>query len=308
MLDANLNRGAPFAAPASLLLTGLFLALSFNLAKHAMLLGAEPIAYLFGAIAGAAIVVALAAQLFHQPMHIDRTHMRYGLYSGLLSIAAPNTLLFLAIPHVGASFAVLTGALPPLTTYALALFLRMERGQWLRAAGVVAGVAGALTLGWSKLETGNTEWQWVAATLAVPVIVGLGNIYRTRAWPRGATSLQLAPLMLAGAALWIGLAALTLAPHNLATTLALSAGNGTLLTQISLFSAMYVMYFVLQKRAGPVYFSQIGTVGAAIGAPLAVLLFGETLPAQIGPAATLILAGVFATSFAQSQLKRNAAL
>lgn len=302
-----INRGAPFAAPASLLLTGLLLALNFNLAKHAMLLGAAPVAYLFGAILGAAIAVAMVGWMLHQPARINRTHLRYGLLSGFLSIAAPNTLLFLAIPHVGASFAVLTGALPPLTTYALALILGMERAQWLRAAGLITGVAGALLLGWSKLETSQTEWGWVAATLAVPVIVGMGNIYRTRAWPKDATSLQLAPLMLAGAALWIGVTAFLIAPQNLASTLFLSAGNGTLATQIGSFSAMYVMYFILQKLAGPVYFSQIGTVGAAIGTPLAVFWFGEALPAQIGVAATLIVAGVFATTLAQRLLAHRAA-
>lgn len=302
-----LKRGAPLAAPASLLTTGLLLALNINLAKRAMLLGAEPVTYLLGAIAGAAFTVWLIAKAAGQSPRANQVNLRYGMFSGLLSIAAPNTLLFLAIPHVGASFAVLTGALPPLTTYALALFLGMERMQWLRAAGMVTGVAGALLLGWSKLEMNHTEWGWVAATLGVPVIVGLGNIYRTRAWPKGATSLQLAPLMLAGATLWIGVAALLMAPQNLTSTLFLSAGNGTLVTQIGLFSAMYVMYFILQKLAGPVYFSQIGTLGAAIGTPLAVFWFGEALPAQIGLAATLIVAGVFATTLAQRLLAHRAA-
>jgi drug/metabolite transporter (DMT)-like permease len=66
-----------------------------------------------------------------------------------------------------------------------------------------------------------------------------------------------------------------------------------LLGQIAVFSATYLLYFVLQKLAGPVYLSQIGSVGAVSGSALAVFAFGEPAGPILLLAAVSILFGVF---------------
>jgi drug/metabolite transporter (DMT)-like permease len=65
-----------------------------------------------------------------------------------------------------------------------------------------------------------------------------------------------------------------------------------LVAQIAIFSATYALYFILQKLAGPVYLSQIGSVAAIFGAALAVVALGEIANAGLLVAAALILAGV----------------
>ncbi len=43
--------------------------------------------------------------------------MKYFFIAALVSVAAPNSVLFAAVPHLGAGFASLTVAFPPLLTY-----------------------------------------------------------------------------------------------------------------------------------------------------------------------------------------------
>jgi drug/metabolite transporter (DMT)-like permease len=58
------------------------------------------------------------------------------------------------------------------------------------------------------------------------------------------------------------------------------------------FVAQYVALFRLQQVAGPVYLSQIGSVAAIVGSPVAVLALGEQLPDGFGLAALLIVLGL----------------
>ena len=60
---------------------------------------------------------------------------------------------------------------------------------------------------------------------------------------------------------------------------------------IAVFALKFVAYFQLQHLAGPVYLSQIGSVAAAVGTPVAVLFLGETLPQGFMLALVLIVGG-----------------
>ena len=293
-------------APLALLLTGSLLGLTLDIAKAAFIAGASPLSFLFWTLLGATIIVSIVAVSAGQAPSFRASHLGYGVWSGLLSVAAPNALLFLAIPHTGAGFVALCGAFPPLYTYLLALALRMEPPQWLRAAGVLAGIGGAVILGLSKASVGDSDVFWIALALSVPVIIGVGNIYRTRYWPKGASALQLAPLMLAGAVVWVGLFAAASDMPQLVPTLNVSTETLLLPLQIGLVALMYVMYFVLQKIAGPVYFSQIGSVSAVLGAVIAAIWFGESFPPAIIPAALLILFGAAAVTLAPRLMQRKA--
>lgn len=72
--------------------------------------------------------------------------------------------------------------LPPLLTYVGALALNMERFQVLRAAGVVAALAGAATLAFHKLSAPDADYLWIPLALIGPVLLATGNLYRTLRW------------------------------------------------------------------------------------------------------------------------------
>ncbi|WP_127597207.1 DMT family transporter [Nitratireductor alexandrii] len=287
-------RSAPLLAFGLLVVVGLFIGLTANLVKLATAAGATPFALLFWSTLGAGLVLAAAAALAGQLPRAGRRTGEYFFMSGLLSLALPNFLIFSAVPHVGAGFAAISFAFPPLYTYALAIAFGLERFRTVRGAGILAALVGVVILAAAKTMSGDSAPIWIAATLLAPVIIAAGNIYRTMRWPQGAGSLSLAPGMLLGAALLLGLASLAATiPLSLPAT---PAVLGTLAAQIATFSAMYLLYFVLQKVAGPVYLSQIGSVGAISGAAVAILVLDESVPQGLLPAALLIGVGIFLLS------------
>jgi len=202
----------------------------------------------------------------------------------------PNGLLFSSIGHVGAGFASMCLAFPPLITYLLALALRMEGLSRIRLLGICIGLAGSLLLALGKLNAGDSPLLWVLAALCVPVFLALGNIYRARYWPAGASPLSLAPGMLLGGALLLvplGLFGVDLAPR-----LENTAAVGLLALQMLLFAAVYALFFVLQNLAGTVFLSQIGSVAAITGAAIAIGLLGEQGSLSMLLAALCIVCGV----------------
>jgi drug/metabolite transporter (DMT)-like permease len=71
--------------------------------------------------------------------------------------------------------------------------------------------------------------------------------------------------------------------------------------QVASASAMFVFFFRLQAVGGPVYLSQIGYVGAAIGLFAGTLFLDETYEALTWVGALVIVVGVSMTTKAQSQ-------
>lgn len=287
---------ASLPPPVLLLLTGAFLAVTILISRAASDDGAPMLAFLTVATGGAGLILSLTAAATGRVGGEPRRVVLYALGAGAFQ-ALPIAMTYLAVAHVGAGFLSIAFAFPLLLTYVLALGLGMERWDPLRGGAVALGLGGGAILTAAKLggaEAGAGVWIGVAC--AVPVVISLGNLYRTRFWPDGAPPLMLAGGMLGAAALltlpvalWrdgaAGFAALLGAPLV-----------GALLTaNLLAFTAQFMTYFRLQKAAGPVYLSQIGTVGALIGAPAAVWLFGEALPGGrwgFAAAAALLAAGV----------------
>lgn len=276
---------------ACLLVIGICIGLTANLAKLAGQADIPPLAFLLWSVVGAGLVLGAVAAGRRQLPALQRRTGEYFLVSGLLSVALPNGILFLAVPHVGAGFAAMCFAFPPVFTYVMALVGRLERLQTGRAVGVGVGVLGAFVLAGTGSAEPGADPFWIAATLGAQMIVAAGNIYRTLRWPAGASPVALAPGMLLGAGL-----ALAAGTWVLQGTIVFPMDSGRsaflLAAQILVFSSMYVLYFVLQRRAGPVYLSQIGAVGAAAGATIAMFVLGEAPPPALGFAAIFIAAGV----------------
>lgn len=292
-----MNGSIRFAA-VLLLVIGVLLGLTLNLAKLAAAVGWPPLAFLFWSLLGGGVLLAILAVARGERPRLGSRHLRYYLASGLISISLPNALMFSAIPHVGASYASMCLAFPPLLTYLLALALRMERLQGIRLVGIVLGLGGTLLLAIGKVSDGDSPLGWVLAVLAVPVFLALGNIYRTRYWPEGASPLALAPGMLLGGAvlllpaMWFGVDFSIRQPE---------AHAWLLPVQVLLFAAVYALYFVLQKVAGPVFLSQIGSVAAIAGAAIAIFALNERGSLSLLVAALAILVGVLLVALPQRQ-------
>ncbi len=274
-----------------LLAGGLLLGISTNLAKYAGEIGLTPLAFLFWSITGAAIILSVVTLLRHEHPPLSARGFEYYLIAALVSVAGSNLIFFSAIPHVGAGFVALMIALPPLLTYLGALALRIERFNMIRALGVTAALAGAGVLAVRKFSAPDASVFWILIALCGPVLLAIGNIYRTLRWPDNASPSALAPGMLIAAAILLAMVSILpefslTVPDREILPLALIA------VQACIFAGQFLLLFLLQKTGGPVLLSLLGAVGAVVGVPIAVFVQGESLPDGMVMGASLIALGV----------------
>lgn len=282
-----------------LLATGVLLGLSTNLAKLAGEANLPPLSFLTWSVVGATLVLFSVNAVRKQWATIDRRTIEYFFVSGLVGVALPNLIFFAAVPRVGAGFVSLVIAFPPLFTYLGALLLKMERWQARRASGVALALGGAALLAVYKFTEPDANAFWIIAVLGGPVVLAIGNIYRTARWPEGTSPAALAPGMLAASGVLLLLTgAVASVSAEDSRLFSLSVPTDTLrptlliLAQVVTFSLQFLLLFRLQKEGGPVYLSLLGSVGAIVGVPIAVLLLGESWPQGLLLGGLLIAAGI----------------
>ena len=274
-----------------LLVGGALIGISTNLAKYANEIGVTPLAFLFWSITGAAIILLAVAIIKKELPPLTARSFEYYFVAALVSVAGSKLLLFSAIPHVGASFVALIVSLPPLLTYLGALMLRMERFNIIRALGVAAALTGAGVLAVRKFSAPDASIVWILLALCGPVLLAIGNIYRTLRWPDQASPNALAPGMLIAAALLLFMCS-ALPDFSVHVSLTGWLPLGVIVVQAGLFAGQFLLLFVLQKTGGPVLLSLLGSVGAVVGVPVAIFLQGENPPAGLFLGASLIALGV----------------
>lgn len=281
-----------------LLVTGTLLGLAPPLGKTALAAGVPPLAWAFLISAGAGSVLTAVLAARGAPPRLDRARITYAFVAAALSYAVPNGLMFAAIPHLGAGYTGVMLTLSPVMTLTVALLFRVSRPNRLGVAGIAVGFVGALVVALSRGEVGRpAEPAWILAGLAMPVFLAAGNVYRTRAWPAGAGPTELAALSHgAGALLLAGALALRGELPDLALIAAVPALAAV---QVAVSSAMFAVFFRLQAVGGPVYLSQIGYVGAAVGLAGGILALGERYGPLTFVGALVIAAGVAMTTRAQ---------
>lgn len=274
-----------------LLAGGALIGISTNLAKFAGENGLTPLAFLFWSITGAAVILFIYAVLRREIPPLSKPTLSYYLVAALVSVAGSNLIFFSAIPHVGASFVALIISLPPLLTYLAAIILRMERFTKLRAFGVVAALAGAGVLAARKFAAPDASTFWIGIALCGPVLLAIGNIYRSLYWPDELSPSALAPGMLIAASMLLGMVGLL--PHySLTVPMSAILPLGLIAVQAFVFAGQFLLLFLLQKTGGPVLLSLLGAVGAVVGVPVAIFLQGERPPEGLFLGASLIAIGV----------------
>ncbi|WP_447553646.1 DMT family transporter [Vreelandella sp. EE22] len=289
--EDSFPKGRRFSALFYLLAGGALLGLSTNLAKLAGEMAVSMLAFLFWSLCGAALILlAMAAARGRLPPANART-LEYYVVSALLGVAGSNLLFFSAVAHIGAGFVALVITLPPLLTYLGALMLKMEHFQVMRGVGVASALAGAMTLAAHKMAAPDADVRWILLTLLGPVLLAIGNLYRTLRWPEGVSGEALAPGMLVAAV--VLLLGVSLMP-GLSLGLPGSQPETLLLigVQAIVFAGQFLLLFMLQKTGGPVLLSLLGSVGALFGVPVAIFIQGESVPEGLLPGALFIATGI----------------
>lgn len=274
-----------------LLVAGSLLGTSTVLAKLAGDVGLPSLAFLAWSLLGATLMLGTASVARGDTPGISSRTLEYFVIAAFVTVAGSNLIFFSAVPVVGASFVALAITLPPLLTYAGTLAFRLERFDLIRLAGVVLALVGAGLLAANKLRAPDAPVIWIALTLLGPVLLAIGNLYRSLRWPEGETAQALAPGMLLAATIMLFLVGMlprfTLIPVDLNT-----AGGALILCQAVVFAAQFHVLFLLQKSGGPVFLSLLGSVRAIVTVPIAIVALGEEVPDGLVPACVLIGAGI----------------
>ncbi|MEM8838082.1 MAG: DMT family transporter [Pseudomonadota bacterium] len=285
------QEGVQVYALLYLVIAGSLLGLSTTLAKVASDWALAPFPFLTWSLLGATcILIAAGAVRGRLPRITGRAIEYYGI-AALVTVAGSNLIFYSAVPIVGAGFVALAITLPPLLTYGGALMFRLEGFSLIRFLGVLSALLGAGLLAVNKIEEDYASVSWIALTLAGPVLLAIGNIYRTLRWPPGASAEELAPGMLVAATLM--LFAVSFLPHFSLWPSEFTAAHAMLIAlQAIIFASYFLVTFLLQKTGGPVFLSLLGSVGAIVAVPVAILLLGENVPGGLAYATALIGLGI----------------
>lgn len=269
------------ASPAGLLLAvGLLLGLNFPLAKLARLGGVPSLLWAALISLGTSVVLGAWLLLRPRPLGWDAQHRRYFVVTALLSYAVPNVLVLSVITQLGSGVTAMLFTLSPLLTTVLSRLAGLRSPPPLEYAGIAIGFVGALLVALAPGEAGRpADWWWVGLGLLVPLLLALGNVYRSLDWPPNADATWLAAGSHGVAALLLLLACATTGAFAALPALAALAGISAL--QVAAAALMFPLFFRLQDVGGPVLLSQIGTVAAGVGVLIGAGLLGERYPPQV---------------------------
>lgn len=286
--------------PLFLLLgTGAALGLNFPIGKMAMAAGVTPALWAAVISAGAGLAMLFIVAVTERGDLSRTSTLSFAIISGFLSYVVPNLLTYSVIPKIGSGLAAIMFALSPVVTALLSVVLRVRPPNLLGIFGITLGLAGAGIIIFSRQLDFSGSTPWILLALLIPVFLGAGNVYRTMAWPFGASPRKLAAHTNLAAVPF--LAIFIYAQTGTIDLAPLAAIPGFVAVQLVVSTVMFLMFFRLQQVGGPTYLSQIGYVAAAVGVVIGVLYFGEIYPPHVWVGAGAIAAGIAFSTLSQAK-------
>jgi drug/metabolite transporter (DMT)-like permease len=262
------------------------------LAKFVTMAGVPALGYAFWQTFGAGIILVLISFARGKPPPLGRTHLRHYLIIGAIGSAIPTTNLFYALSNLSTGVVALVITTVPLFTYLLSLAARVEGYDWRRAAGIGLGLAGALLILLPKGSLPSPDLiPFVILAFLSPFFYSLNSVYAIKFHPPQMDSMHAAAGMMFASSLMLLPASLATGTfHPLWNDFALA--DGLILVHMVLAALTFHMYFVLLRRTGPVYFSQVAFIVTINAVMWGVILFDEQHSLWIWLALALVFGGV----------------
>jgi drug/metabolite transporter (DMT)-like permease len=273
------------------LVAGSLVGAIFVIGKLLLARGLSPLIVSLIQTSGAAAVLMAVQTARGERLPLDPASRRFYLIAALIAVAGSALLGNWVLARIPAGIFTVVVTLSPMFT---SLFNALVERRWpspTAALGTALGLAGVLLVLVPRARSVEAEQALaLAVALGVPVLLAIGNVYRSRYWPSGLS----APMFSAGTMLVQAVAVLPLiaVSGQRAGADQLAAAWPLLLAMVLVTLSANVAAAALQRIADSVAYSQIGYVVALTGVIWGAVLFGERLGWGFAPAVALVFVGV----------------
>lgn len=271
------------------------------LAKFVTTAGVTPLGYAFWQTLGAGVLLTITSIILKTPPSLNFRALRHYFIVGTLGSAIPTTNLFYSLSKLPTGIVALIITTVPLFTYLLSLLVRLERYDWKRGLGITLGFAGSLIILLPDSSLPSRDLiPYVLLAFISPLFYSLNSIYASKFQSMNLDPIHTATGMMLSSSIMLLFASLaTDTFHPIWKSFALA--DGLILLHMALAALTFFMYFVLLRRAGPVYFSQVAFIVTLNAIMWGVLLFDEQHSFWIWVALILIFLGVALVNLRQKQ-------
>lgn len=269
----------------------------YSLARYAMTHGVPTLGYSFWQSFGPALLLNLFCLASGQIKYFNKKNILYFFMCGLIGIAIPNTNLYFVASHLPAGqLAVLVNTVP-LLIYPMAILSRQEKPDIIRILALVLGMMGIFMIIQPALSIRmNNYWQLIA--MISPLTFAFCAIYVAQKQPESLNSLQAASGMLLTSTLL--LAPLVIQQNNFySLALPWNLTQEVVILEILLSTAGYILFFLLIRHAGAVFYSLTNGVVAITGLFWGYLLFSEQPNSSQWAAILVIIIAIFLLAWRQ---------
>jgi drug/metabolite transporter (DMT)-like permease len=269
------------------------------LAKVATLAGATPFGLAFLEGVGSGLLVLVLCVFRGSLPRLQRPYLVFYLIAGMTGIAVPASILFWIAPHLPVGIVALIFTTVPLLTYGLSMLFSVERFLWIRALGLLIGLAGtALVVLPSASLPGADAVGWTLIGFTAPALYASQNVYIARYWPRGSDALALACGTLFGGG--IVLIPVLIVTNDWMTMLPpWDEAERTAAGMLTINGLGTAIFIWLVRFAGPVFASQTAYLVTTFGIIWGIIIYDEQHSLFVWTACGLLFVGVALVTFGQ---------
>lgn len=276
-ISKQISTKSSSGAFALLIICGFLFAVKIAISKLALDAGMQPLQLgILGNFASALFLLPILI-LRKERIAFERQHNALYIALGLISFTLPTVISFLVVTKVGAGYTASVYSLSPLITMSLAAIFGLERLFLRRVIALLLALGCVSVLLRQQYALVDfSQHVWILIGLIIPLCAASGNIIRSAFWPKGSSALSFSfATLITSAAMMMPL---TLFFEDASSW---QFSGYELLNYFWLFSVIsslsFVLNYRLQAMAGPVFFSQIGSLATGFGVFLGAVLFGESV-------------------------------
>ncbi|MBO9405960.1 DMT family transporter [Shimia sp. R9_1] len=282
---------SPLQFSAILLAIGTGWGLTQPLAKIAVSEGYQPLGLIFWQMLIGAVFLFVLRLLTGKSVALPRDKLWFFLLIAALGTLIPNSFSYRAAAELPSGVMSIVISLVPIVAFPMALLFGVDRFNWPRLIGLLAGLAGVVILSEPAALPDPAMAFWLPIAVIAPVCYALeGNVVAK--W--GMQGLG-AGHVLYGASVVGTILALPLALASgqfIDPRTEWNAPEFALVLSSIIHASVYTAYVWLVSRAGAVFAAQVSYVVTGTGVLWAMLLLSERYSLWVWAALALILTGM----------------